>query len=52
MNDALRRLLEGLRGPRSDPDREVLLRGAPVERREIGDIHDMLLFRSGMPQRD
>jgi len=44
--------MEGLRGPRSNPEKEVLLRRAPAEKREIGDVHDMLLFRSGMPERE
>ena len=44
--------MEGLRGPRSNPEKEVLLRRAPAEKREIGDVHDMLLFRSRMPERE
>lgn len=51
MSSALKRLIEGLRGPRSEPEKKVLLRRAPAERREIGDIDDMLLFRSGIPER-
>jgi hypothetical protein len=47
----LKRLMEGLRGPRSEPEKEVLLRRAPPERREIGDVHDMLLFNSGAPEK-
>ena len=51
MSNALKRLMEGLRGPRSEPEKEVLLRRAPADRSEIGDIHDMLLFNSGTPEK-
>lgn len=52
MSSALKRLMEGLRGPRSNPGKEVLLRRAPAEKREIGDVHDMLLFNSEMPEKE
>ena len=44
--------MEGLRGPRSNPGKEVLLRRASAEKREIGDVHDMLLFNSEMPEKE
>ena len=43
--------MEGLRGPRSEPGKEVLLRRALPERGEIGDVHDMRLFSSGIPEK-
>jgi len=52
LSSALKRLMEGLRGPRSNPEKEVLLRRAPAEKREIGDIHDMLLFNSEMHEKE
>ncbi|NQT09120.1 hypothetical protein HQ586_08590 [Candidatus Bathyarchaeota archaeon] len=52
MSNALKRLMENLRGPRQNPGKQVLLRRAPVEMREIGDVHDMLLFRYGIPERE
>jgi len=52
LSNALKRLMENLLGPRSNPGKEVLLRRAPAESREIGDVHDMLLFRSVIPERE
>jgi hypothetical protein len=52
LSSALKRLMEGLLGPQSEPEKEVLLRRAPAERREIGDVHDMLLFNSGTPDKE
>ncbi len=52
MSSALKRLMENLRGQRPNPGKQVLLRRAPAESREIGDVHDMLLFRYGMPERE